>query len=176
MHQTEALLLRRYRFSETSFIVVWLTQKYGKVKTVARGALKEGGGLAGRLELFSEGEIRFTLNQKNDLHALTEVTPSASSRKLPLTYLTLLAASYFSELCDLILEPLHPADDIFDLLKRALLFLQQQSPTHRAVEHFENELAKALGIYDRSQAAFVSLQGLLQREPHSRQELLKRLK
>jgi len=175
MHQTKALLLRRYRFSETSFVVVWLTQEYGKVKTTARAAMKQGGGLAGRLELFSESDISFKLHQKNDLHALTEVMPSSSWKSFSPHYDTLLAASYFSELCDLALEPLHPVPEVFDLLRRAFLFLQQQAPTHRAIEHFEKELAKALGIYDPAQSGFVALQGLLRQVTRSREELLKKV-
>lgn len=175
MHQTKALLLRRYRFSETSFVIVWLTQEYGKVKTTVRAAMKQGGGLAGRLELFSESDISFKLHQKNDLHALMEVMPSSSWKSFSPDYHTLLAVSYFSELCDLVLEPLHPVPEIFNLLRRAFLFLQQQAPTHRAIEHFEKELAKALGIYNPSQPAFVALQGLLRQLPRSREELFKRL-
>jgi DNA repair protein RecO (recombination protein O) len=173
--QTKALLLRRYRFSETSLVIVWLSQEYGKVKTTARGAMKSGGNLIGRLELFTQSEIVFTLSKKKELHSLNEVLPSPSWNPLPTCYHTLLAASYFSELCDLVLEPLHPAPEIFDLLQRAFLFLQKQEPNHRAVEHFEKELAKALGIYDPSQSAFASLQVLLQRPPRSREELLKKL-
>lgn len=176
MHQTKALLLRRYRFSETSFVVVWLTQDYGKVKTTARAAMKQGGGLMGKLELFSESDISFKAHPKNDLHALTEVMPSSSWQSFSPHYHTLLAASYFSELCDFVLEPLHPVPEIFDLLRRAFLFLQQQAPTQRAVEHFEKELAKALGIYDSSLPAFSALQGLLRQIPRSREELLKKLK
>ena len=175
MHQTKAILLRRYRFSETSFVIVWLTEEYGKVKTTARSAMKQGGGLAGRLDLFSEGEISFTLSKKNYLQSLTEVVPSPSWNLLPARYLTLLAASYFSELCDLVLEPLHPSPEIFELLRRALLFLQQQVPSRRAVEHFEKELAKALGIYDPSQPALVALEGLLQRVLRSREELMRKV-
>jgi len=176
MHQTKALLLRRYRFSETSFVIVWVTQEYGKVKTTARAAMKHGGSFAGRLELFSESDIGFKLHPKNDLHALVEVVSSPSWKPLFPHYNTLLAASYFSELSDLALEPLHPAPEIFDLLRRALLFLQQQEPTRRAIEHFEKELAKALGIYDPSGSAFITLQELLHQLPRSREELLKKVK
>lgn len=174
MHHTKGLLLRRYRFSEASFVIVWLTQEYGKIKTTARSAMKQGGGLAGKLELFSEGEIIFKKPQKGDLYTLIEVTPSTSWQVISPRYQTLLAASYFSELCDLVLEPQHPVPEIFDLLRRAFLFLQQQSPTKRVVEYFEKELAKALGVYDSSRSAFDSLQGLLVQQPRSRVELLQK--
>lgn len=173
MYQTKALLLRRYRFSETSFVIIWLTQEYGKVKTTVRAAMKPGRGLAGGLELFSESDIGFKLSKKKELHSLTEVVSSLSWNLLPPHYLTLLAASYFSELCDLVLEPLHPVPEIFNLLRRALLFLQQQMPTRRVIEYFEKELAKALGIYDPSRSALTALQGLLHQVPRSREELIR---
>lgn len=174
MHQTKALLLRRYRFSETSFVIIWLTQEYGKLKTTARSVNKTGGCFAGKLELFSAAEIGFKLTKKSDLHSLVEVIPS-DDWCFPASYQTLLAASYFAELCDLVLETLHPAPEIFDLLQRALLFLQQQTPTRRAIEYFEKELVKALGVYDPSQSALIALQGLLHHMPRSREELIKRL-
>lgn len=175
MHQTKALLLRRYRFSEASFVIVWLTQEYGKVKTTARATMKQGAGLAGRLELFSESDIGFNLSKKNELHSLTEVVSSPSWNLLPSDYLTLLTASYFSELCDLVLEPLHPTPEVFDLLRRALLFLQKKMPTRRAIEHFEKELAKALGIYDPKRPALVALQELLHELPRSREKVMKQV-
>ncbi len=174
MYQTKALLLRRYRFSETSFVIVWLTQEYGKIKTTVRSAMASGKGVAGRLELFSEGEIGFKLSKKSELHSLTEMV-SLNSWRLPPRYHTLLAASYFSELCDLVLEPFHPVPEIYHLLQRAFLFLQQQMPTRRAIEHFEKELAKALGVYDPSRSSFGALQELLPQVPRSREELFKKV-
>ena len=175
MHQTTALLIRRYRFSEASSVIVWLTEEHGKVKTVARSAMKQGGAFAGRLELFSEADIGFMLSSKNELHPLKEVVPSMQWQSLPSSYMTLLCASYFAQLCDLMLEPLHPTPEVFGLLRRALFFLQQHVPTSRAVEHFETELAKALGIYNPSQPAIDSLSGSVSFLPKTRGELLKRL-
>ena len=35
---TEAILLRRSRFGETSMVLVWLSPTHGKLRTAARGA------------------------------------------------------------------------------------------------------------------------------------------
>ena len=40
MEQTPAILLRKTPWSETSLIAVWLTERFGAVRTVARGARK----------------------------------------------------------------------------------------------------------------------------------------
>ncbi|MFI0348396.1 MAG: DNA repair protein RecO [Chthoniobacterales bacterium] len=175
MHQATALLLRRYRLSETSLIIVWFTTEYGKIKTTARGALQSNGAFAGRLELFSTAEIGFKLSKKNDLHFLQEVISPSLQPRVASNYLTLLCASYFAELCDLLTESMHAVPEIFGLLRRAFYFLQEQKPTQKAVDHFEKEFAKILGIYDPSMPAFHSLSRSLDHLPANRERLLSHL-
>jgi len=170
MEQARGILLRRYRFSENSLVVVWFTDLHGKVKTAVRGATKPGGSFAGRLELFSESEIAFKVST-GELHALREVVP-VTATPMPGDYDTLLAAAYFCELCDLCTEPMHPVPEIFGLLERAWGFLRGNQPVKRAVEHFESELAKALGIHDPSIPAHRSLASVAHKLPENRSRLL----
>ena len=79
MEEARAILLRRYRFSENSLVVVWLTDRYGKVKTAVRGATKPGSPFTGRLELFTEAEIAFKSPKTGDLHSLSEVSVAGDS-------------------------------------------------------------------------------------------------
>lgn len=171
MEQSRAILLRRYRYSENSLVVVWFTERHGKVKTAVRGATKPGGPFAGRLELFTEVEITFKPQKSGDLYTLTEVSGDPAS-VLPTTYATVLAASYFAELCDLFTETMHPLPEIFHLLERALRFLRSNQPVKRAVEHFESELAKCLGIHDPEITAHRSLISVAHKLPENRARLL----
>ena len=174
MEEARAILLRKYRFSETSLVVVWFTDRHGKVKTAVRSATKPGSTFAGRLELFTEGEISFKAPKRGsagDLHSLSEVV-TAPDAALPATYPTILAASYFAELCDLLTEPMHPVPEMFSLLRRAWGYLREKAPDKRGVEHFEAELAKVLGIHDPSLSAHRSLASVLSRIPESRGKLL----
>jgi len=171
MEQARAILLRRYRYSENSLVVVWLTDRHGKVKTAVRGATKPGGAFAGRLELFTEADIAFKPQKSGDLHSLSEVSGDPASA-LPTTYATVLAASYFAELCDLATEPMHPVPEMFSLLQRAWTYLREKAPEQRGLLHFETELAKVLGIHDPSVTAYRSLGALLQRLPESRERVL----
>lgn len=173
MEQARAILLRRYRFSENSLVVVWLTDRFGKVKTSVRGATKPGGAFAGRLELFSHSEIAFKVSS-GDLHILREVMP-VTGDEIPSDYDTVLAAAYFSELCDLCTEPMHPVPELHGLLLRARGFLGKNRPSRRAVEHFEEEMARILGILDPSTTARHAFDGLVRRLPDSRARLLERL-
>lgn len=129
MEQSRAILLRRYRYSENSLVVVWLTEGHGKVKTAVRGATKPGGPFAGRLELFTEAEIAFKPQKSGDLHSLSEVAGDPASA-LPTTYATVLAASYFAELCDRCTEPMHPVPEMFSLLQRAWGCLGREVRSH----------------------------------------------
>lgn len=174
MEEACAILLRRYRFSENSLVVVWLTDRYGKVKTAARSVSKPGNQFAGRLELFTEVEIFFKAHKSGDLHTLSEVVLSGHAA-LPSTYLTLLTASYFAELCDLFTEPMHPVPEMFSLLQRAWGFLRSEKPTTRAMEHFETELARLLGIHDPSTRAHHSLASVAHRLPENRSRLIEQL-
>jgi DNA repair protein RecO (recombination protein O) len=143
---TEAILLRRVRFGESSFVLVWLTPGHGKVRTAARGTAKKGGGLQGHLDLFFQAEIQFAASRKSDLHALREVRLMETWEGLRGDYGRLLAASYFSELCDALSEPGHATPGLFDLLQRALGHLCVTAPTKRAVDFFEEEACRILGF------------------------------
>jgi len=174
MEEARAILLRRYKFSENSLVVIWLTDRHGKVKTTARSATKPGGPFSGRLELFTVAGITFKSPKNGDLHTLSEVVIETEAL-LPATYSTILSASYFSELCDLFTEPMHPVPEVFALLERAWGFLRTQVPTRRAVAHFETELAKSLGIHDPSVPAHRSLASVAHKLPDSRPRLLEQL-
>ena len=51
------------------------------------------------------------------------------------------------ELIELVTEPEHPVPELFDLLLRALGYLDTGRPTLRALLHFETELVRLLGIH-----------------------------
>ena len=61
-------------WSETSLIVTWLTERFGTVRTVARGARRPKSEFAGMLDLFYGADIAFSFSRKGDLHTLREVS------------------------------------------------------------------------------------------------------
>ena len=67
---TEAILLRRARFGESSYVLIWLSPGHGKIRTTARGTARRDSRLRGRLDLFYHAEIQFAAGRKSDLHAL----------------------------------------------------------------------------------------------------------
>lgn len=148
METTPAILLRKMSWSETSLIITWLTERFGTVRTVARGARRPKSEFAGMLDLFYGADIAFSLSRKGDLHTLREVSVrnvfNVSDAGNPGYYL----ASYFSELAGLVAPSMQPAREVVDLLRRGLNFVQHSPASLRALNHFETELCRILGVYD----------------------------
>jgi DNA repair protein RecO (recombination protein O) len=142
--------LRRTRLSDSSWIVTWLTQAEGRLKTAARGARRPRSAFAGKLDLFFLEEISYTPSRKSDLHALREVVLVEPFEGLRADFLRTQLAAYFVELIELVTEADHPAPELFDLLLRALRYLDKGRATLRALLHFEGELARALGIHGQA--------------------------
>ena len=168
---TEAILLRRARFGETSMVLVWLSPDRGKICTAARGAGRKDSKLRGRLDLFYHAEIHFAPARKSDLHALREVKLLETWDGLRADYARLLAASYFAELSDLLSEPGHAAEGLFDLLRRALGHLDGNHPNRRSLEFFETEACRVLG-FGHDGNALAALEAHAGRIPANRRRLL----
>ncbi len=175
MKSTRAILIRLTRLTDTSLIVHWFTEDLGLVKTVARGARRPKSPFSGQLDLFFGGDISFQPAKRGELHALREVSIRSWREGLRKSYTSTLLAAYFCQLLDAAVEPEHPEPALHDLLARALDHIEAESPSLRALRHFERELARLLGVSHKDQTADVSLRDVLGRLPPSRDELFERL-
>jgi DNA repair protein RecO (recombination protein O) len=178
MESTEAILLRKRKFSDTSLIVSWCTESLGCVQTIAKGARRLKSAFAGKLDLFFEAEISLVRSRKSDLHTLTEVVLKNPFAGIRSNYLRTQTAAYFVELIEICTERDHREPELFGLLRRAFGYLDANDPTSRAVAHFETELARIAGVHDKrrlkADPAF-ALGDLFGRLPLSRTPLLKTL-
>ena len=176
MEHSPAILIRRRTWGDTSWIVTWLTLGHGKVSTMARGARRPASPFSGKLDLFYIGEISFVLSRKSSLHTLREIQILEPFDPSGLPSSNLFLCSYFSELVDLATEPGTPVSGVFDLLTRALAHLRSNAASLRALDFFEKELARTLGIGDAGSSPLAVLEGHCGRIPRSRPELLRLLK
>jgi DNA repair protein RecO (recombination protein O) len=150
MEQTAAILLRKMPWSETSLIVSWLTERFGTVRTVARGARKPASEFAGALDLFYGADISLSISRKGDLHTLREVSVTSIFNVSGAGNAGFYLACYFGELAGIAAPSMQPAHEIFDLLRRGINFVQQSPASLKALHHFEAELCRILGVYDPS--------------------------
>jgi len=172
-----AILVRKSRWSESSLIITWLTDRFGTLRTSARGALRPGSTLAGKLDLFHCAEITIAMSRTSSLHSLREVTVESSFRACGSPYASLALASYFAELSAAVAPPMQASHELHDLLGRALDHIAAKPPSRRAFDHFEAETARLLGVFDPSGATppHVALAQLCGNLPRSRTGALKAL-
>jgi DNA repair protein RecO (recombination protein O) len=170
------VLLRRIRYSDTSLILTWFTDLHGKIKTMAKGALRPKSAFAGKLDLFFHCDLLLSYSTKTELHALREVSIRTTFERIRTNYLKTSAASYFVELIEEVTELDHPTLEIYRLLLRALGYLDRQNPDTRGVLFFESELCKCLGLYTPNMHSaadkLVEIYGQL---PKARAKLLEQL-
>ena len=156
--------------------MTWLTQAHGRLKTVAKGARRPRSAFAGKLDLFFLEEISFVQSHRSDLHALREVVLVQPFEGLRADFLRTQLAAYFVELIELVTEPEHPVPELFDLLQRALAYLDKGGANLRALLHFEGELVRLLGIHGQERVTpAVAIGRAYNSIPASRAPLLKRL-
>jgi DNA repair protein RecO (recombination protein O) len=175
LESTAAILLRKTRFSDTSLIVTWFTEARGKLKTIAKGALRPKSRFAGALDLFYSCEISLARSGKSELHTLREATVLDPREKLRREYASVALAAYCVELLDLATELDAPAPELFDLIARVLAHLEAKSPTRRALLHFESELARLLGIQQPGVTPIMAIGRACHSIPTARAGLLKSL-
>src|SRR4051812_43502269 len=145
MESTAAILLRKRKLSDTSLIVSWCTESLGCIQTVARGARRPKSPFAGKLDLFFETEIQISRSRRSNLHTLTEVILRSPFAGIRQSYTRTQTAAYFVELIELCTERDHHEPQLFELLRRAFSYLEENDTNLRAVAHFETELARIAG-------------------------------
>jgi DNA repair protein RecO (recombination protein O) len=175
MEQTPAILVRKTPWSETSLIVAWLTERFGMVRTVARGARRPRSPFAGKLDLFYGADISISFSGKSDLHTLREVSLKTVFDVSGAGSAGFYLATYFGELAVSAAPSMHPAPEVFDLLQRGINFVQRAPVTMSALKHFEVELCRVLGVYDPEGkvSAIEALVSLYGRIPASRELVTK---
>ena len=171
-----AILLRRIRFSETSLILTWFGQETGKIKAIAKCALRQGGAFAGKIDLFFQCNLTISRSRKSEIHTLRELVVVEPFLNIRTDYLSTVTASYFTELVEEATELEHPEPEIYDLLRRGLDYLEHKRPTLRAIVFFEAELARLLGMQMTKQTeSSRQLIESLTRAPAARVALMKQL-
>ncbi len=168
MEESEAILIRRIAWSDNSLITVWLTESHGKLRLMARSARRPQSPFSGKLDLFFRGEIGFATNRKSSLGTLREVHLLAPFDGGTVPCANVFLCGYFAELIDLCTQEGQPVPELFDLLKRAVEHLRETAASLRALEHFEREMARVLGVGDDGRHPLAAIEAYCGRIPASR--------
>src|SRR5689334_15387363 len=114
--RTRGVVLRTYPLTETSLIVHWLTHDFGRIATVARGALRAKSSFRGKLDLFHRCDLLFTRSRRSELHTLKEVELLDTHPALRRDYERLQKAVYAAALIEQTTETDAPVPELYTLL------------------------------------------------------------
>ena len=120
--QSEAIILRNYPIREADLLVTFFTRDEGKLRGIARSAMKSKRRFSGSLEPLSYVLAYYDIKQGQDLSRLDACDVLQSPLTHAVDYPRLVALEYIGEALDQLLPDNEPHDDIFRL---ALAVLQK---------------------------------------------------
>ena len=145
--KTEAIVLKRLKFGDTSKIVTLYTKDYGKIKVIAKGIRKPKSRLAGTLETFFHIHIVFYKKTTTEIYLLSQSEIMHPFLKITKDLNRYAFASGALELLDKLITGEEPNQKIFELIFSTLSFME--SCESRSVEKsflfFALRLADILG-------------------------------
>jgi DNA repair protein RecO (recombination protein O) len=140
----ECIVLRRLDYSETDRILTILTDRFGKMRVIAKGIRKPSARLAAHLELFSESRI--VLSRGRDLDVVTGAETINLHVGLRDNLSALGAASHCVELVDRFLADRDENRVVYRNLVQTLRELDEGGNPNRISRAFEFQLLEQMGV------------------------------
>lgn len=120
IHKTEAIVLNKWDFGETSLIAHFYTRGFGKISGILKGIRDEPGKFASSMELFSYNDIIFYKKTKTALHLVSQCDTRDNFDAIRRNIGAVYAASSIIELLGVVMPEEEKNEDIFDLAKACL--------------------------------------------------------
>jgi DNA repair protein RecO (recombination protein O) len=109
-----AICIRTVDFSETSQIVTFFTQQFGKIDAIAKGSKRPKSSFDGPIELLSQGRIVFTDSDRDKLSILTEFHQQPALVNIIKDLYVLNCCLFAAELIDKMTDDYDPHTNLFD--------------------------------------------------------------
>jgi DNA repair protein RecO (recombination protein O) len=121
IYRTQAIILRRYDFSEADRLLTLYTQASGKIRAIAKGARKMNSRQLGHVELFTRSNMLIALGR--ELHVVSQAEMVESFLPLHEDLERGAYANYIAELVENFSEFDEQNTGLFDLLNHTLGWL-----------------------------------------------------
>ena len=146
IENASGLVLRTRPLTESSLIVNWLTSDFGRLATVAKGALRPKSPFRGKLDVFYTADFSFQRSSRSELHNLREVSLLETHPALRQELGYLRQAAYCANLLEQTTETETPLPGLFDLVSGLLAHLPKLPPQPQTIFAFELKLLAELGL------------------------------
>jgi DNA repair protein RecO (recombination protein O) len=117
---SEAVVLRTWPLHEADLIVSFFTRDYGRVKGVAKSALKSRKRFGGALEPMTVARAWFAERPRQELVRLDQLEIIRSPLSAPVDHVRMAVLSFFAEVLDEALPEHDPQETVFRLLLTVL--------------------------------------------------------
>jgi DNA repair protein RecO (recombination protein O) len=117
---SEAVVLRTWPVHEADLIVSFFTRDYGKVRGVAKSALKSRKRFGGALEPMTVAQAWFAERPRQELVRLDQLEIVRSPLSAPVDHARMAVLSFFAEVLDEALPDHDPQETVFRLLLAVL--------------------------------------------------------
>jgi len=144
--KTEAVVLDRRDYSNTSLIVTFYTQLFGRLSTIAKGARRIKSPFHGTLDLLNHNEIVFYRHTRSSLHTLSHSEIKNGFPGIRDEVKRTSAGSYIVELVKEMTRDEERQPDIFNLTIEALRELSDGNEITRVLFQFEIQFLQLTGF------------------------------
>ncbi len=135
--ETEAIVLRTYRLGEADKIASLFARQLGRLRAVARGALRPKSRYGGTLEPLSHVRLWIFERENRDLLHLNSAELLESFFDMQKDYRVQLAAQYLAEVAERVLPEREVNERAFRLLLAALRALKHSGEVNRPLLYFD---------------------------------------
>jgi len=147
IQKTEAILLKKKDFRETSFILTFFTRDFGKVDGIIKGA--RGYRPRGDINpiFFSLDQVVFYEKKKGGICIISQCETEEVFLSILKEWDRATSAYYMLELVDVFTEPGGKSEEVFEILLNSFKFLDGGKETESITRLFEIKLLMALGFW-----------------------------
>ena len=142
---SEAVVLRTWPVHEADLIVSFFARDYGKVRGVAKSALKSRKRFGGALEPMTVARAWFAERPRQELVRLDQLEIMRSPLSLPVDHVRMAVLSFFAELLDEALPDHDPQQTVFRLLGSVLKQTTVEQPW-MPLTYFQLWMTRLMGL------------------------------
>jgi DNA repair protein RecO (recombination protein O) len=146
LRETEAIVLRTYRLGEADKIASLFTRHLGRLRAVARGALRPKSRYGGTLEPLSYVRLWIFERENRDLLHLNSVEIIESFFSMQKDYRVQLAAQFLAEVGERLLPEREANERVFRLFLAVLRALKQSGEVNRPLLYFDYWMVRLGGF------------------------------
>lgn len=150
IEKSDAMLLRKMDFRETSFIVTFFTRDFGKVGGILKGARGSRARSGINPLFFCLEQIVFYEKKKSGLCIISQCEIQRIFLNILKDWDRASIAYYILELVDRLTEPGGGAEEIFDVLLNSMIALDGEKDPGVVARFFEVKFLTALGFWPGS--------------------------